>query len=183
MPRVPIALALALVPTVGAVSVTAAPAPRAEITPSTVEAAAAPTPVRARWRWPVGPGHDVARPFERPPTPYAAGHRGIDVLSTAGAPVTAVEAGVVTHAGRIAGRGTVTVTHADGLASTYEPVAAAARRGDQVRGGGRLGTLEATGGHCGAAPCLHLGARRGQDYVDPLPLLTGGPIVLLPVSP
>ena len=94
MPRVPIALALALVPTVGAVSVTAAPAPRAEITPSTVEAAAAPTPVRARWRWPVGPGHDVARPFERPPTPYAAGHRGIDVLSTAGAPVTAVEAGV-----------------------------------------------------------------------------------------
>ena len=60
---------------------------------------------------------------------------------------------------------------------------AAARRGDQVRGGGRLGTLEATGGHCGAAPCLHLGARRGRDYVDPLPLLTGGPIVLLPVSP
>jgi len=41
--------------------------------------------------------------------------------------------------------------------------------------------MEAAGGHCAGTPCLHLGARRGRDYLDPLPLLAHGPVVLLPV--
>ena len=49
-----------------------------------------------------------------------------------------------------------------------------------VTAGQRIGTLEATAGHCGPRGCLHLGARRGETYLDPLPLLAGGRIILLP---
>lgn len=100
-----------------------------------------------------------------------------------GSEVLAVEAGTVTHAGQVAGRGTVTVEHHDGLRSTYEPVQAAVATGDRVEVGTVLGTLApGTTGHCGAAPCLHLGARRADTYLDPVPLLMGGRVRLLPLG-
>ncbi|MFL6176142.1 MAG: M23 family metallopeptidase, partial [Ornithinibacter sp.] len=83
---------------------------------------AASTADRARWRWPVRPRPPVVRPFQAPLTIYGAGHRGLDLAVAEGTPVLAVEGGVVTHAGPVAGRGTVTVAHPGGLSSTYEPV-------------------------------------------------------------
>jgi murein DD-endopeptidase MepM/ murein hydrolase activator NlpD len=99
--------------------------------------------------------------------------------------VLAVEAGTVTHVGTVAGRGTVTVLHADGLSSTYEPVAGSVPVGARVAVGDVLGVLEdAAVTHCGGSGCLHLGARRPPAYLDPLPLLTGGGrIRLLPLGP
>jgi murein DD-endopeptidase MepM/ murein hydrolase activator NlpD len=135
---------------------------------------------RPRWQWPVEPRPEVARPFVAPLSPYGAGHRGLDLTASEGVAVLAVEGGVVTHAGVIAGRGTVSIEHADGLRSTYEPVTASVAGGDVVTAGQRIGTLEATAGHCGPRGCLHLGARRGETYLDPLPLLAGGRIILLP---
>jgi murein DD-endopeptidase MepM/ murein hydrolase activator NlpD len=136
---------------------------------------------RIRWSWPLVPRPPVARAFEPPASAYGAGHRGLDLEGTIGQPVRAVDQGRVTHAGFIAGRGTVTVLHASGLSSTYEPVAAAVRAGDVVVRGQRLGDLAVAGSHCAPAACLHLGARRDRRYLDPLVLLVGGRVRLLPL--
>ena len=114
-----------------------------------------------------------------PRSTYGPGHRGIDVAAAPGQDVLAVAAGVVTHVGVVAGRGTVSVTHDSGLRSTYEPVRAAVRAGAVVTAGDVLGEVSGRS-HCGAA-CLHLGALAGPAYVDPRPLLAGGPVVLLPL--
>lgn len=135
---------------------------------------------RARWSWPLAPTPPVARAFEAPSSPYGAGHRGVDLATRVGAEVTAVAAGTVTHAGVVSGRGTVSVLHADGVRSTYEPVAPTVAEGVRVEPGTVLGALEATPGHCAPASCLHLGAVRGRTYLDPMTFLTVPRIVLLP---
>lgn len=137
----------------------------------------------ARWVWPVPPPHPVVRSFEAPAHRYGPGHRGIDIGAEAGAAVTAVEDGVVRFAGPVAGRGSVSIRHRDGLLSTYEPISPTVRAGETVRAGQVIGVLApaANGAdHCPQGPCLHLGARTGMDYRDPRPLLgAAGPSVLL----
>ncbi|MBM6404743.1 M23 family metallopeptidase [Phycicoccus sp. CSK15P-2] len=141
------------------------------------------SPVRPRWRWPLAPRPSVARSFVAPRTRYGAGHRGLDLRSPVGATVRAVEGGVVTHVGVLAGRGTVTVRHADGLRSTYEPVVGTVGHGETVVAGQPLGTVGVgTSSHCAPDSCLHLGAVRGRDYLDPYPLLAGGRVRLLPLT-
>ncbi len=137
----------------------------------------------ARWRWPILPRPLVLRPFRSPPSPYSAGHRGLDLAAVDGTVVHAVESGTVSHAGSVAGRGSVTVTHVGGLRSTYEPVDPVVVAGAGVSAGDVLGTVKARDGpaHCGPRACLHLGARRAGGYVDPHPLLTGGRLALLPL--
>ncbi|GAA4530693.1 M23 family metallopeptidase [Brachybacterium paraconglomeratum] len=144
-------------------------------------------PARAEtspWQWPLPPPHEVIAPFDAPEHPYGPGHRGIDIgAPAAGAAVHAVAPGTVRFSGIVAGRGVVSIAHADGLLSTYEPVAGTVAAGEQVEAGTEIGTLvdAAEHSHCPAAVCLHLGARRGEDYVDPMLLLGGrGPSVLLP---
>lgn len=151
-------------------------------------AAARPTPRpepgdRARWRWPLRPRPTVLRQFRAPASTYGAGHRGLDLAADDGAVVLAVEGGVVTHAGVVAGRGTVSVEHAGGLRSTYEPVDAVVTAGAVVSVGDVVGTFRARDGpaHCGGRQCLHLGARRAGSYLDPYPLLAGGRLALLPL--
>ena len=137
----------------------------------------------ARWRWPLHARTPVLRRFVAPVSTWGAGHRGLDLATGAGASVLAVEGGRVSHAGVIAGRGTVSVEHRDGLVSTYEPVRATVRVGDVLTAGGVLGLVEpgTSASHCGARVCLHLGARRGDGYLDPWPLLVGGELALLPL--
>jgi murein DD-endopeptidase MepM/ murein hydrolase activator NlpD len=98
--------------------------------------------------------------------------------------VLAVEGGRVSHAGLVAGRGTVSVVHAGGLSSTYEPLVPVVTVGAVVAAGDLLGTLRARDGpaHCGGRACLHLGARRVGSYIDPYPLLLGGRVALLPLG-
>jgi murein DD-endopeptidase MepM/ murein hydrolase activator NlpD len=126
----------------------------------------------------------VVRRFDPPPQPWMSGHRGVDLAAAPGSTVRAAGAGTVAYAGRIAGRGVVSVQHADGLRTTYEPVDVdvALRVGVPVTGGQPIGTLD--GGHpgCPAAACLHWGLRRGAEYLDPLALLGLGRVRLLPLS-
>lgn len=144
---------------------------------------AVPSEQVTRWRWPMAPAPPVLRRFRAPPDPYAAGHRGLDLGGAWGTPVLAVADGRVSHSGVVAGRGTVTVLHAGGLRSSYEPVDPVVSEGDVVRAGQVLGRMAPSGtSHCGVRPCLHLGARRAATYVDPWPLLVGGRIVLLPMG-
>lgn len=139
--------------------------------------------VTALWDWPLVGTPPVARGFDPPAHRWLPGHRGVDLAGVAGEQVLAVDAGVVTYSGEIAGVGMVSLTHADGLRSTYQPVEGRVARGDRLGRGQAVGVLGATGGHCAVADCLHLGAVRGRDdYVDPLSLLLGVELTLLPVD-
>lgn len=122
------------------------------------------------WRWPTGPpAPRVLRSFSPPPSPWSAGHRGVDLAARPGEPVYASAAGHVSYAGRLAGKGVVAVTHG-ALRTTYLPVRPAVRRGRHVHAGTRIGTVEATWPHC-PVTCLHWGLIQGSVYLDPLPLV------------
>ncbi len=94
--------------------------------------------------------------------------------------MTAVAEGVVAYTGTIDGVGIISLQHADGLRSTYQPVIDRVPRGRSVRAGQRLGYLGTLGSHCWPDACLHLGARHEQVYVDPLLLLRAWKVSLLP---
>lgn len=182
-PLVLAALVAAVVAGVAAMGTAPSPAALPDTGSGAAEAPALTRPA-ARWEWPLAPRPPVLRPFEVPTSPWGPGHRGLDLAARPGEPVLAVEAGTVTHAGVLAGRGTVTVRHADGLASTYEPLRVTVREGQPVAAGDRLGTVDAGAGGSHCRGCLHLGARRSPGYLDPLPLLTGaGRVRLLPIGP
>ncbi len=120
-----------------------------------------------RWTAPVSPVV-VRRGFDPPDQPWLAGHRGVDLAAPVGTPVRTAGSGVVRFAGVLAGRGVVSVAHANGLRTTYEPLEVGVAKGDAVRRGAVLGTLAP--GH----PGLHWGLRRDDVYLDPL-LLLGSP--------
>ena len=113
--------------------------------------------------WPVvGP---IVRGFDPPSTVYGAGHRGIDIASPAGTTVVASADGVVTFEGVINYVPMLTITHPDGVRTTYQPVAATVKQGETVTAGQAIGHLLA--GH-GAEPSLHFGVLVGRTYLDPL---------------
>ncbi|WP_443046921.1 M23 family metallopeptidase [Streptomyces sp. NBC_00267] len=184
--RAPRCLALLL----GLSIMTAAAAARADQWVPPRAPVPAPPPVPAIGRaWPVGARPAVVRGWEPPAGPYARGHRGVDLAAAPGADVRAVAAGRVSFAGRVAGRGVVSVelaaTGLPPLRTTYEPVRAAVRKGDEVAPGQVVGTVETTGAHC-PGTCVHWGLLRGDVYLDPLSLLPpwlwrSGPPRLLPV--
>ncbi|MET7803196.1 murein hydrolase activator EnvC family protein [Micromonospora chersina] len=143
-------------------------------------AAAAPA---ARFRWPLAGTPRVVRRFDPPPQPWLPGHRGVDLGATPSVEVRSAGAGVVLFAGTVAGRPVVTVGHADGLRTTYEPVRPGLAAGARVAAGTPIGRLIAGHPGCAAAACLHWGLRRGEEYLDPLALLGLGPVRLLPLNP
>jgi murein DD-endopeptidase MepM/ murein hydrolase activator NlpD len=132
--------------------------------------------------WPLQPTPRVVHAFDPPDSTWGAGHRGVDLAGAVGQAVHAALAGRVTFAARLAGRGVVVVDHGP-TRTTYEPVSALVHVGDAVARGQPIGTLELTGSHCFPTACLHWGWRRGETYLDPLLLVGGGPIVLLPLWP
>lgn len=107
----------------------------------------------------------VADPFREPAGPYGPGNRGLEYATAPGDVVVGIGAGVVVFAGRVAGRGVVSVVHPDGLRSTYTGLEVVlVTEGDPVGVGAPLGT---------AAGHLHLGVRRGRRYLDPANLFVG----------
>lgn len=165
----------------------AEPATRTE--PATIEAEplrslskpiTAEVPPTSRFAWPLTPAPSVSRSFQPPSQPYGPGHRGADLVGSPGQPVLVAGDGVVVYAGPLADRGVVSVQHANGLRTSYEPVLASVRAGQLVMRGAVLGTL--TPGHrgCPTPACLHWGLRQDDQYLDPLQLVRGGPVRLLP---
>jgi murein DD-endopeptidase MepM/ murein hydrolase activator NlpD len=158
-----------------AVAVTPLPAVAGAIRPMP----AAPTGVAALWTPPV-PGPRVTRPFESLPNPYSAGHRGVDLAGSPSTPVLAAGDGVVVFAGMVAGRPVVSIDHAGGLRTTYEPVAPSVAAGTRVTRGSPIGRLAAGHAGCPVSACLHWGLRRGETYLDPMALLRPPRVRLLP---
>lgn len=144
-------------------------------------------PLPSVWSWPIGSTESPPRllaAFEPPTHRWSPGHRGVDLASRRGAEVSAAGHGVVVYAGRLAGRGVLSIRHPGGLRTTYEPVIPQVSTGMWVSRGQVIGTVDRwstphTG--CRVSFCLHWGARRGGTHVDPLSLLAPPVIRLLPV--
>ena len=163
-----------LLPLLMAVAAAAAPLPAA--------ADPAPPAVVALWSAPLDGDLTVTRPFDPPPDPFAAGHRGADLGGTPWSPVLAAGDGVVVFAGMVAGRPVVSIDHADGLRTTYEPVDPSVAAGQRVSRGFPIGTLSSGHAGCPREACLHWGLRRGETYLDPLALLRPPQVRLLPAA-
>ena len=94
--------------------------------------------------------------------------------------MVAAASGVIRFAGVVVDRPVVSISHADGLITTYEPVAPLVRAGDTVTIGQPIGVLLV--GHAGCAvACLHWGLRRGASYLDPVALIGRVRVRLLPL--
>lgn len=176
------------------------PAPRADPMGSDTGADTLPVVPRGVFGWPLvgidpsgpplpGAPGAVTRRFRPPPTFYGRGHRGADLAAPPGTAVLAAGPGTVTFAGSVAGRGVVSVLHAGGLRTTYEPVVGSVVVGAVVARGTPLGTLAPGHAGCDAAACLHWGLRRAppgaapgdrEGYLDPLLLVGLGRMRLLP---
>jgi murein DD-endopeptidase MepM/ murein hydrolase activator NlpD len=131
--------------------------------------------------WPLRPTPDVVAGFDPPASAWGAGHRGVDLGGSVGQPVRSALPGTVSFAGSVAGRPVVVVDHGD-TRTTYEPVVAEVSPGSTVEAGQRVGSLVLPGSHCFPRACLHWGWLRGETYLDPLRLVGGGPVRLLPLA-
>ena len=157
----------------------APPFPAATVAPVSPAGTAAQDEPSAPWRWPVPAPIRVVAPFRAPPTPYTAGHRGIDIAASSTAAVTAPAGGVVSFSGMVAGRPVVAIDHGGGVVSAIEPVSGSVTAGTPVAAGDAVGTVS-TGGHCDSG-CVHFGVRIDGEYVSPYLFLGGLPrSVLLP---
>ena len=138
----------------------------------------------AGYDWPLDPQPSVVRAYDAPPQPWAAGHRGVDLLGRAGQPVLAAGDGVVLFRGVVAGRGVLTLAHPNGWHTTYEPVTGAPPAGTRVRAGQRIALLTGVQSHCAPRVCLHWGLLVAPDvYRDPLTLFEARVPILVPLSP
>jgi murein DD-endopeptidase MepM/ murein hydrolase activator NlpD len=145
-------------------------------------AARAPAAVSTVFVWPLAGPPVVIGKFDPPAEPWLPGHRGVDLAAALEQSVYAAGAGTVSFAGRVAGIGVVSITHANGLRTTYEPVAATVHAGDRVAIGTAIGRIDARLSHCppGSVACLHWGLIRAGVYLDPLTLLGLGEVRLYP---
>jgi murein DD-endopeptidase MepM/ murein hydrolase activator NlpD len=132
--------------------------------------------------WPLAGEPVVVRAFDPPAEPWLPGHRGVDLAGTLGQRVYAAGTGTVSFSGRVAGIGVVSITHPDGLRTTYEPVTASVHVGNPITIGTPIGTIDGRLPHCapGPAACLHWGLIRAGMYLDPLMLLGLGQVRLYP---
>lgn len=164
------------------------PVPLSHASPVMSEARAEPS------RWvPPAPGAvptDLWNPFVAPEMPWSAAHRGIDILATTNE-VVAPASGEVTFVGQVVDRQVVTIRHANGLLSSFEPVESELEVGMVVAQGDQLGTITADSSHC-EVQCVHWGVRVPDGwkigstvrdlYIDPGFLLGWSePSILWPV--
>lgn len=111
-------------------------------------------------------GATVLDPFRPPATPYGPGNRGLEYDTRPGEVVRATADGQVTFAGAVGHGLHVTVAHADGIRTSYSRLQRVdVRAGQAVRRGDPVGR---------AGERFHLGARRGDTYVDPAALFGSG---------
>lgn len=136
--------------------------------------------------WPTGGETEVLRGFDPPTDQWDPGHRGVDLAHPSGAEVLSAGDGVVAFAGWVVDRHVISIDHAEGIRTTYEPVGPAVQAGEAVGVGDLIGHLAP--GHCDGLleqpTCLHWGARMGPDnYIDPMSLLGERPVIrLLPIG-
>lgn len=121
---------------------------------------------RVLWRWPLDGVRVVATAYRAPAHEYGAGHRGVDLATATGSAVRSPAQGTVAFRGTVVDRPLLTIEHAGGIVSTFEPLESTLSPGDAVSAGDEIGRV-ATGGH--AIPgTMHLGVRVDGHYINPL---------------
>lgn len=130
-----------------------------------------------RWSWPLSGARALVSAYRAPAHEYGAGHRGVDLGAAVGAVVVAPADGVVAFRGTVVDRPLLTVAHADGLVTTFEPLRSALLPGDAVSAGQEIGYVDA-GGHSPPG-ALHLGVRLDGAYINPMLLFDDVPRALL----
>ena len=113
--------------------------------------------------------------FRPPSTPYGPGNRGWEYLTEPGSAVRAAADGIVAFAGRVGPSSAVTITHADGLRTSYSYLESVeVREGAAVTQGQSIGR---------SGPRLHFGVRRGDSYLDPATLFTAPTTIRVRLAP
>lgn len=125
----------------------------------------------------------------------SATHRGIDIAGTPGEDVLAPSSGEVRFVGRVpaSAGGTqlaATILRPDGVSLTFMPLLdACVSSGDTVSAGQRIAGLAPGGDASSSGTHLHVGARRGDLYLDPMqfliaprPTVAGLPAAALPAA-
>lgn len=92
-------------------------------------------------RLPTARDAQVIRAADIPDAVWEPGHRGVDLQASPGQVIVASRGGTVAFAGVVAGTPVVSISHADGIRTTYEPVVARVRAGQKVRRGEDIGVL------------------------------------------
>ncbi|MET8113819.1 peptidoglycan DD-metalloendopeptidase family protein [Streptomyces prasinus] len=126
-----------------------------------------------QWLKPVNAPYGT--PFGKKGAMWSSGrHTGLDIPAATGTKIVAVDNGTVSQARSGGPYGKhLTISHGGGLASLYAHMSAmAAKAGEGVKRGQRIGSVGATGNVTG--PHLHLEARLNGKSVDPMPYLSGG---------
>lgn len=142
-------------------------------------AGASTVPDPPQWEWPLDGPRAVVDAYRAPAHAYGAGHRGVDLGSSTGARVLAPADGTVAFRGTVVDRPLLTIEHANGLVTTFEPVRSALAPGDVVSAGQEIGVVD-VGGHAPPS-ALHLGVRLEGDYINPMLLFGEVPrAILLP---
>lgn len=126
------------------------------------KAAAASAP---RWLAPLGLPLRVVRHFDLRNGYYGAGHRGIDLKSDAAQTVYSPTSAVVSFVGEVVDRPVLSLRVNSTTVISMEPIVSELAVGSHVERGQALGTVQP--GHC-REPCLHLGVRVHDKYVNPL---------------
>jgi len=136
-------------------------------------------PTSARAGWPLTTAAPVALGFG---ATYAASdgtpstHRGVDIAAQAGSSVCSPLSGRVSFAGRVPGVGggtvlAVTIATAGGSLTLMPLSSAAVKAGANLAEGDAVGQLASEGDGSSSAAHLHVGARKGDLYLDPLSLI------------
>lgn len=137
------------------------------------------------WSLPVSEPVNITNFFAGPPKPWLPGHRGVDLETFAEQEIFAPKDGVVVFVGYVVDRPVLSIDHANGLRSTFEPIVSKLKTGDLVTAKQLIGVFDQESkNHCLPENCLHWGIRTSKNtYIDPLQLLKNKQhSILLPLN-
>lgn len=129
--------------------------------------------------WPVRKPVSTLRAYDGPAQPWLSGHRGVDLAAKAGEDLLAPGDGVISFAGKVAGKDVVSMKYGK-MVLTFEPAVTDMDAGASVRRGQRFAKVGERSDHCDDV-CLHWGIRDGEKtYLDPASMTSPYRIVLKP---
>ena len=132
------------------------------------------------FKWPVKHPR-IVKAFNPPPKPWMAGHRGVDLAAPTGTLLFAPADGVISFAGKVAGKSVVTIRHGE-LTSTFEPAVTKFSVGVSVKQGQNFAHVEGGSDHC-KNTCVQWGLKRkNRTYANPVGMTARRRIVLKPVE-
>lgn len=94
--------------------------------------------------------------------PWSSAHRGIDIRSE-DQQIVAPASGEIMFVGFVVDRPVLTIKHANGLLSSFEPVESELAVGTHVSQGEVIGSLADDVQHC-QQPCVHWGVRQPDGW-------------------